>query len=137
MRRRYDEHDSLAALWLFIMICVIALWLTACDQTTRISITAPQAAPTVTVTGPPAAPPASPAPAPPAPAPVPPAATEPGSTNLLDPPADVDVPFNDGSNAQPTQPPVVTPCDRPGRGDGNGTPGNGKGRGDEHGKGCL
>lgn len=28
------------------------------------------------------------------------------------------------------------PCDNPGRGDGNGTPGNGKGRGDERGA-CL
>lgn len=66
-----------------------------------------------------------------------PDATEPGSTDLMDPPSDTDVPFNGGElpdvvTPDPDHPAEAGPCqDSPGRGGGNGTPGNGRGRGDE------
>jgi hypothetical protein len=115
-----------------VLIATVAVVLAGCDQVTRINITGPLAVAT------------SPAPAP-IPTPVVIVDVAPVDvTNLIGPPSDADVPFNQQeASSNPPQAPSNQPeapsCEDKhtnGRGEGNGTPGNGKGQGDENGKGC-
>ena len=121
---------------ILIIVCLLIVGMlsaAACDNYVR--VTAPDT--TINVVAPnrphPPAAPAQPAPTPnqePRTPDTDPNVTEPGSTDAQDPPVGVD------PTGVTTPPPVLEPpCDPNGRGDGNGTPGNGKGRGDERGNG--
>lgn len=103
-----------------VVLLMLAFVVVGCDHETRVKVFV--TGPDVTV----AAPAASPA-APAIPSPVvivDVAPADPLIVNLLYPPADDGVPFNDDPAS------VDLPCEKPGRGDGNGSPGRGKGQGD-------
>lgn len=117
--------------WVLALIVGVltGLVLAGCENYVR--ITAPDATINITGVNRPLPSPAVPTPSDNSQLPTPnPDATEPGSTDLMDPPSDGDVPFNEDPPDTPDT------CERNGRGGGTGAPGNGKGRGDEHGKAC-
>jgi hypothetical protein len=99
---------------LAVLVSIAALMLTGCDSVAR-ATAAPDLTVIVNVPSPPEGGHYAPA--------------------VPTPPIDAPDGIADSGNLPPSEPSPDT-CEKNGRGDGNGTPGNGKGQGDEHG-GCA